>query len=356
MHDLDGYRALATANAMVSEAYASAMLANAYGLDSVRLSRIVTEKDDTFAVRPRACGDPAYLLKIENAAEDYETVRLRAMALRILECRAPAIPCTRIIASLDGDLLTRCDTSGGVRWATLTTFVAGSVLSTMPMPYRSSTLRDIGRRLAQMQKALGEAPRGRRCHSTRVLWDVRLLPVLADDLGGLLSGERQRALMATAVASYRVVESWIETLPESLCHGDFHPGNILVNGDRGGITGIIDFGDMHMMPVVCDLGTCMFYCIDDLADDPLAGCAQVLEGYLRADPTFDRRQLALLPSIMKARCALTVLLPLLVGQASRERQGHYSGRVVTRLRQLEFLESTQEGDLTGELMARLRNV
>lgn len=339
-----GFRALKAPYASIGEQYAKTVLAREYDLGHVALRRIMTEKDDTFAVTVGGEDSPRYVLRIENICEDYAAVLLRAKALRLLETRSPLIPATRILPSVDDGLVVRCDTEAGTRWSTLTTFLPGRVLSTIEPPYRKALVRDIGSKLGQLQQALAGLGDFDDRYG-RILWDVRLLPVIAEEARDALPNDAIRGLVDDVVADYATVADEIAACGQTICHGDFHPGNVTVDpADPTRLAGILDFGDMHAEPQICDLGTCLFYMIDpsDL-DDPFAQCRIVLDGFLRARPDFDRARLPLLPRIIKARCALTVLIPALANRFAAHRAEHYLSSVSARIKELAMLQSLPDG-------------
>ncbi|MBT1161512.1 phosphotransferase [Bifidobacterium sp. SO1] len=343
MHDFEGYRTLGQPHETIDERKAGDLLARDYGLDGVRLERIATERDDTFAVAVHGERSPRYLLKIEHPAEDYETVLMRARALRMLERRAANVPVTRLVPCLDGGMIARSDTGGPTRWATLTTFVTGHIVSSSPGRPSHALLADIGDRLARIQQVLADE-RGYEDRLGRILWDVRLLPAIAQDVLPMVDDAAARELIEQAVATYESASGRIDALPQQLCHGDFHPGNITVRDDRPGeIAGIIDFGDMHLMPAVCDLGTALCYLADGALADPLEPCRIALAAYLRANPDFDRGQLPLLMPVMQARAALIVLLPLLAERRSGVSPEHYLFRPESRIARLRLLQSLSAG-------------
>lgn len=343
MHDFDGYRTLGQPHEPVDEREAGALLVRDYGLDGARLTRIATERDDTFAVTVQGERSPRYLLKIEHPAEDYGTVRMRARALRMLERRAVNVPVTRLVPCSDDGMIARYDAGGRTRWATLTTFVPGRIVSSLPGRPSPALLAGIGDRLARIQRVLADE-RGYADRLGRILWDVRLLPAIAQDVLPMIDDATARRAIEQAAATYESVAGHIDALPQQLCHGDFHPGNITVRDDRPDeIAGIIDFGDMHMMPAVCDLGTALCYLVDNVLADPLEPCRIALAAYLNVNPDFDRGLLPLLMPVMQARAALVVLLPLLAERRSGTSPEHYLFRPESRIVRLRLLQSLSDG-------------
>lgn len=358
MHDFEGYKALTQPVHRVSEAQAERFLARVYGMEGVTVHRIVTERDDTFAVAG-ATGGTRWVLKIENPAEEYAAVEMRARALRLVEDSTDAIPAMRIVPALDGRLVT---TFGGeaengsvsVRAASVTTYVDGIVLARLPLPYEPQLVDDIGIRLAQVQEALAPLSGddiGFADARGRILWDVDLVTDLVEDLSGLLDTPRQQNLVECAASDYADIRAILGALPAQYCHGDFHPGNIIVHGPRSAsIRGVIDFGDMHAMPDVADLGTCLTYLIDfSNGNHAFDVCRRALAAYCKARRDFDQALVELLPAIFKARIALAILLPIMVERFSGARPGHYLTSASRRFRQLEMLERWTDDEIVRML-------
>lgn len=368
MHMFDGYAVLMQPLHHVEEIQAEQFLARVYGVRGVTVHRIVTERDDTFAVAD-SNGDTRWVLKIENPAEPYEAVEMRAQALRCLEDSADDIPTMHIVPSLNGQFVSRFDMeaaegaaqeaampgrSVSMRAASVTTFIDGVVLSRLPLPYEQQLVDDIGIRLAQVQKALADLSEDDiKFNDTRgrILWDVDLVDSLVSDLSDLLDNDLQRSLVERAATSFDRIRPILAKLPVQYCHGDFHPGNLIVHGLRSTtIQGIIDFGDMHAMSTVTDLGTCLTYLIDfSNGNHAFDMCRRALYAYRSTCSEFDSGIVELLPAIFKARIALAILLPIMVERHSGARPGHYLTAASNRFTQLEMLEQWSENEIVSML-------
>ncbi|MCH4189231.1 MAG: phosphotransferase [Bifidobacterium tibiigranuli] len=343
----------------VSADEASEFAERHYGLKETTTRRIPTERDDTFAVSLRGESEPRYILKFEHPAESQDSVLLRARSLALLQETQAAIPVTRLIPTRGGELVARFEQNETVRWATLTTFLHGVMVSALPGPLPRPLLGDIGFRLAQMQCALSgmsysDIP-------GRVLWDMQLLPQVAEDLLPMIHEAESRRRVLQAVDDYMAVAPVIEQLPVTLCHGDFHPGNLMVDPDAPQrLSGILDFGDMHMMPPICDLGTCLSYLIDARShpNDPLMPCRIALNGYMKgigcgkSRSFVDAQQLDLLPAIMEARGALAALLPLMTERFSGVDASHYLTDAQQRLEKLKLVQDFGQSVADGLGIAR----
>ena len=350
MDQLQGFSTMGEKHKPVGEEDVRALLDRDYGIRDASISMIPTERDDTFSVSMKGEGTPRFILKVEHPAESYDAVLLRARSLRCLEDSDSSIPATRLLPTRGGGLVSRLDSMEGVRWATLTTFLRGRLLARIPRPWPDSLSDGIGEHLARIERALAGLRDDADDVPGRVLWDVRLLPRLSSAILPIIGqsahtrAERNRidsvrSAVEVAVSHYGEVQNSIESLPVQLCHGDFHPGNLMVEGVPPRLCGILDFGDLHAMPPICDLGTCLLYLVDDDDDsDPFSACRDALRGFLRIVPETGESQLAVLPQIMEARAALTLLLPAFARLSAGVESGHYLSGDEERLERLRLLQ------------------
>lgn len=376
MHGFEGYRMLDAPHTPVGLREAQDLLTREYGLEGACIKRIVTERDDTFAV----CGQNRtieYVLKIETPAESLESVLMRAAALQAVAASPYGIPAMRLVPRNDGSLVCRMPVeeentefgalavggaahdgeSAGIangeasaqRWVALVTYVNGMTLSKLPTPYEPSIVDDIGIRLAQIQRALEPVPKatGFRDIRGRILWDVDLVGDLAEDICPLITDMQWRSLIERAVIDYDRVASRLRGTPTGLCHGDFHPGNLIVSGPRATrISGIIDFGDAHEMPLVVDVGTCLAYLIDTKnGNHAFDVCRRAFDAYRIERGEECEWMLEFLPAIFKARIALSILLPFLVERRAGERSGHYLSSLGERAVELSMLIHWDEDEI-----------
>jgi 4-aminobutyrate aminotransferase-like enzyme/Ser/Thr protein kinase RdoA (MazF antagonist) len=156
----------------------------------------------------------------------------------------------------------------------------------------------------------------------RVLdWDVRRVhtvlgqPRILDDLGAL--GLR----LAEVLPRLRAAAEATGALPAGLNHADVTLTNILVGTGRDirhgdgragpGITGLVDFGDMHHTAHVCDLAVALTSVLRNTADQQPAGtwelAAAVLVGYQRHRP-LTPEEVGVLGDLVVARLGLTLAI------------------------------------------------
>jgi Ser/Thr protein kinase RdoA (MazF antagonist) len=90
-------------------------------------------------------------------------------------------------------------------------------------------------------------------------------------------------------------------------HNDLNYSNVMVDeNDHSRITGIIDFGDMVLAPLINEVGVAASYHVDD-SDDPLALVAEFLAAYHQVVP-LDSAELEILYDLIVGRLVMTLVI------------------------------------------------
>jgi Ser/Thr protein kinase RdoA (MazF antagonist) len=137
-------------------------------------------------------------------------------------------------------------------------------------PHSNDLLRDFGRKLGQLDRALEEFDHNavhRDFH-----WDLANGNRILSEFSGLIKDSTVRKL----VASFRFNPK--HDLRRSVIHGDANDYNVLVDPERMEVVGLIDFGDMVYSYTVGNLAVALAYVVLDKTD-PLAAAREVVEGY-----------------------------------------------------------------------------
>ncbi|WP_319583152.1 phosphotransferase [uncultured Pseudodesulfovibrio sp.] len=119
-----------------------------------------------------------------------------------------------------------------------------------------------------------------------------------NELMAAMAGRRQdlhRALMPVLPVLVPLFEAW-PSLPRALCHGDFHPLNIIWHGRSA--AAVIDWEFTGIRPCLFDVANCLG-CVG--IEDPPAlvrGLAPALLQTLRHGMCLDKTSLALLPEMV----------------------------------------------------------
>jgi hydroxylysine kinase len=268
----------------LSDDAAAVILRDVWGIDAETLTRLDTERDDSFRV---STGGTDYLLKVAHPADDPLSVNLQTAAMAYVAEQSP-LPVQGILLTVEGEIEPEIDG----RVARLLTWLPGSTEHYLD-PFEA------GRTLGQVSDALStfDHPAAHR----DFVWDVARLDLVR---------ELQERFPAEEVAE--VFSLWdaldLTGLPRQVIHNDFHPGNVLSDGSR--ITGVLDFGDVVYTARVVDVAValCYFGWEDEL-----------IEGFCSVVPLTDSEKDAL-PVLVAARYAQRILLNQLLGRHDQSSQ------------------------------------
>ena len=268
----------------VTEAAASVLLADRYGIPDATATRLDTERDDTFHVAS-AFGE--FVLKVANPADDPLVINLQTAAMGFAAEVDPGIPVQKVLPSLDGDI--EADLDGRVM--RVLTWLPGELLrSAARTPDNLEAFGRMQGRLAAALEDFRHPAAGRE-----LAWDVERLPQL-------------RPLLEFAPDVAPVLDRFdagrIAALPHQVVHNDLNLDNVVVSdGHPDFVTGILDFGDVVHTARAADLAVSLSY----LLDGGWASVQPVIDGYQRACRLTDD-ELELLPMLVEGRLAQRILL------------------------------------------------
>ena len=267
-----------------------------------QLSRIPTEKDDTFRL---ATDIGRFLVKIAPATEAAQIVNLQSAVMLHLEKSRPAIPVQRLIRGVRGQVeSTVVDPRGNARLMRVMSYLDGDLLaSTIPTP---TQFQKVGAMLARLDSGLaGFRHPG---ESRSLIWDLKnflhVRPLLE------LVNDHDDVTMATWIFDQfeALVAPRIGTLPTQMIHGDFSPFNVVVDPAADDfVTGVIDFGDVVRSPVLFELAVAVANQIGLDDRRPWDSAVEIVRGYRAVRPVPDR-DVALLAIAGPARLLLRALI------------------------------------------------
>lgn len=269
-----------------------------------RLTALGGERDRNF--RLDRDGAASLMIKLAHPDEAPEVTDFQTAALLHLAAADPGLPVPRLVRMRDGRTGRGLPAQDG-RLCRLRVlhFLPGQPMTGAVTPMQAQAL---GALTARLDRAFaGFAHPGDR---RRLLWDIRELP----GLRRLLPEVPDPALRGLAEAALDRFEATampaLAALPEQVIHNDLNPHNVLVDAAAGRLSGVIDFGDMLRAPRLQEVATACAYLLLPAAPGRRISPALVeafLTGHGGGAP-LPPRQRALLPLLIGARMALTVLI------------------------------------------------
>ena len=285
----------------LSDEMACEIAQRVFGIDGV-VVRLTSERDRNF--RLRAADGRDYVLKAANSAEPVAVTRFQTDALVHIAKVAPDLPVPRIVATRDGASEVTIDLAeGGTSVVRLMTFLHGEPLHKVPRS--ASQRRSIARCLARLDQALARAPHPPSDHVLQ--WDIKNALELRTHVGAIADRERRHRVERILADFEDFVAPRLPGLRSQVIHNDFNPHNILIApDDPAQVSGILDFGDMVLTPMVVDLAVACAYQAS-AGDHPLATIAEFVSAYHAANP-LTPGELDVLFDLIKARLVTTVVV------------------------------------------------
>jgi 4-aminobutyrate aminotransferase-like enzyme/Ser/Thr protein kinase RdoA (MazF antagonist) len=258
-------------------------------------SDLPSERDQNLLIC--ATDGERFILKLANLAERREVLEAECAVMRHL---APTGLTPQVRRTTEGHEIA----AHGPHAVRLISALPGSTLGRTAL-HTDALRRDLGRALGLVDRALASfdhAAFHRDFH-----WDLAnaervvraYLPLVSD---GALVGciDRLTRYHETVVAPRR------PGFRRSVIHSDANDYNVLVDGARQTVTGIVDFGDMVHSQTVNDVAIAMAY-VALGSDDPLAAAAEVAAGY-HATNALTESEIEALFSLMCMRLCMSACL------------------------------------------------
>ncbi|HSM07212.1 MAG TPA: aminotransferase class III-fold pyridoxal phosphate-dependent enzyme [Longimicrobiales bacterium] len=251
-----------------------------YGLDGT-LTPLPGDRDANFLLRTR--DGAGYVVKVGSPDEDDVILRTEVELQRHL-ARTTGGLVPDVVDARDGAGIVRAeDATGRTHRIRVVDYVEGALLAHV-RPRSLELLRDLGRRVAVLDSALGAYPDHPPAR-TDFEWALGRSGFVMERCFDLLQGE-ELELIRRIHADWRVRERDFLGLGSQVIHGDVNDYNVLVSPPGVGprrVTGIIDLGDAHSAPRVFDLSIAIAYAILD-TPDPLLAAAAVVRGFHEETP------------------------------------------------------------------------
>lgn len=257
-----------------------------------RAQSLPSERDQNFLLTDHA--GEKFVLKIANAVEsraflEAQNAALQHVARRVSFCQSP-------VASVAGDdvVSIQYDAHYFVR---LVSYLPGVPLAQVTHQ-SSSLLRDLGRKLGQLDQALSDFDHPALHRDFH--WDLANGNRIVDEFASLIEDDRLRELVLHC--RVRIDDG----LRGGVIHGDANDYNVLVDAERMTVTGLVDFGDLIYSYTVGELAIAIAYVVLD-KPDPRATANEVIEGYTGEYRLLDH-ELEMLWPLVRLRLAMSVCM------------------------------------------------
>ena len=239
---------LTTAPPLLDIAQAAELAATHFGVTG-DLTPLTSERDLNFCLTG---AQGSFVLKLANAAEPPEVTRFQTLAL--LHLQNSALPVPRVIRTLTG--ATEAVTPQGT--LRLLTYLHGHPMYLTPRSTAQAAA--MGRMAAGLSLGLHGFRHPAAAHVLQ--WDIKQAASLRPLLSFVEADIRPLAT-ETLDRFDRDLASVLPGLRAQVVHNDLNPHNLLVHpDDPSRITGVLDFGDMVLTPLICDAAITASYQID----------------------------------------------------------------------------------------------
>jgi len=319
----------------------TALLQTAWGLTAETVTPLASERDFNLLIGNR------YVLKVSNPAEDPAVVDMENTAMAHALRTSPGLPIPTVVPAASGTtVVPTTDATGRTCLARLITVLPGQ--SAEGKPITSELAAQIGSLAARTSLALQGL--FHRAGDRAIDWDVRRAPAVLgrpgvlDDMGEL--GSRLAVVLPRLAAAAEATGA----LPAGLNHADVTLTNILAG--PGGVTGLIDFGDMHHTAHVCDLAVALTAVLRNTPDQQPIGtwelAAAVLAGYQRHRP-LTPPEVEVIGDLVVARLGLTLAISHRLSTAYPDNRAYVGQYEAGARRVLPDLLDLGPGEVTRRL-------
>jgi Ser/Thr protein kinase RdoA (MazF antagonist) len=164
-------------------------------------------------------------------------------------------------------------------------------------------LESLGRACAQLNEALAacELSEFAAALPRNLPWDLQNAGALAALLERCPPVVPRESVLRTLDTFQAGVAAALTGLPQQVVHNALNPDNLRFDPHRpSALPGVIDFGDMVVAPVICDLAIACAYLVGESPDSCLDRVALTLRGFNQLRP-LESTEWAILPVLLEAR-------------------------------------------------------
>lgn len=299
----------------LNETTASALLVESHGISVERISRLATERDDSFRV------DSAHgvvVAKFAHPLDDPRALHDQVAVLDSLAREYAGLPVQRVVPARDGALLSRvADDIGQPRWLRVLSYLEGELLGASARSL--ADLRALGTFHARFAAAIAQIGDSSdpKLTGTVTPWNLTQVDAYAPLAADLTGDELHLEIVRVLDRAPRDVLPRLLDLPLVLAHNDLHGDNVLVSSEPFAVTGVLDFGDMTRTPRVADLAVAASYARGRVSTtgEPWDAAHAYVGGYESEQPLCAVER-ALLPELVLLRLAQRGILNSAIAAAN----------------------------------------
>jgi 4-aminobutyrate aminotransferase-like enzyme/Ser/Thr protein kinase RdoA (MazF antagonist) len=260
---------------------------------------LVSERDQNFALTD--AHGAVWVLKVSNAAEDPAVVEMEVAAIEHVAGADPSLPVPRARPTVDGPLVGSVEADGRRHLVRLLPLLPGR--NAEPRELSAGQLHEIGLTTGRLSHAL----RGffHPAAGRVIEWDQKHMALLLPNAALVEEPERRELLEAALARFAQRVAPALPRLRAQVIHNDVTLDNLLLDAD-GGVSGIIDFGDMAHTGLVLDVPATLQSLVRERTDI-FDVAAAFLAGYTSVVP-LERAEAELLGDLLAGRMLQTVLI------------------------------------------------
>ncbi|WP_436701818.1 phosphotransferase [Nocardioides sp. BYT-33-1] len=271
-----------------------------YGIDAA-LTRLGSERDETY--RASVAGVDDLIVKVCALDEPREIVELQLAVIDHL-ARCSTVPVPVAVPALDGATITRWQHPSGLldRLVHVMSCLPGTGIAEQEIGPEEA--ERVGAVHGELTEALARVRHPAAART--IMWDLSLLR----ELVGTVAPPRSQVRLAAQVVDHFTssVRPVAERGARQIVHGDYSVHNVLADPVAPGfVTGVIDFGDVHVGPVLYDLAIAVANLLDHRLVDPWSLASAHLRGFLSAHDV-PPAQLRVLAAAAAARCVQRALV------------------------------------------------
>ncbi|MFI6833030.1 aminotransferase class III-fold pyridoxal phosphate-dependent enzyme [Kribbella sp. NPDC050241] len=312
---------------------AARLLRSEYGLDA-EVTELRSERDRNFLAE---ADGQRLVVKVSNSGDDPEQIAMECAAMDHVAVVDAGLPIPRVVTSIDGRAVVMVDAADGRKHQVrVMTVMPGQVADLAALPEWFAA--DFGAVAARLTRALQGF--GHPAAYRRLDWDPRIVTSLRA-YADRLPEEHRREPMRRLLDRFQGLDAATRALPGSVLHGDVTLSNVLMRD--GGITGVIDFGDMHHTARVAELAISLTSLLRE-SDDLWADAGRFLDGYQRVLP-LEPAEVELIGELVLARSAASVLISAWRAPLYPDNEEYLTSLVAGSWRILDLLTAVEPADL-----------